>query len=103
MSDEIHESDIGTVFEITVEEDDVAIDISGVVTKQVILMAPDETATAYDAAFVTDGSDGKMKYTTTSDAILTPAGVWFLQARVAWSASQDWKSDIHEFRVYENL
>lgn len=103
MSQEIHENDIGTVFEITLKDDGVIVDISGTATKAIILRQPDGTATSYSAEFKTDGTDGILTYTSTS-AILTPPGIWHLQAAVTWAGpTQEWKSDIYEFRVYENL
>lgn len=100
---EIHVADIGTVFEITLKDDDVIVDISGCTELKILLQDPNGVVIEYTAEKVTDGTDGKLKYTVTSASILPVAGMWELQTKVTWSATQLWRSDIYEFRVYENL
>ena len=61
---EIHVGDIGTVFTLTIKDGSSVIDLSGATTKQIILRKPDRvTSSTKTASFVTDGSDGKIKYT----------------------------------------
>ena len=102
MSAEIHKSDIGTTFQVTVkDEDSNVVDVSGATTKQIIFEKPDGTNLEKDASLVTDGTDGKIKYVTLSGD-LSEAGCWRMQGYVVL-ATGTWKTDIHEFIVHENL
>lgn len=99
--DEIHEGDIGTVFELTVKDGSTAVDVSASTSKVIKFMDPYGVVTSHSAAFVTDGTDGKIKYTTIAGD-LTPSGLWRLQAVVGFS-NGTWNSDIKEFQVFPNL
>ncbi len=101
MANEIHKDDIGTVFEVTVQENEVAIDISTATVKEIILSDPDGTPTTFAAAFKTDGTDGIIQYTTVASD-LSIAGNWRIQARLTLPAG-DWRTDVGKFIVHENL
>lgn len=101
MSQEIHVGDVGTIFEVTVTDSGVAVDISAATTKQIIFAKPDGTIVVKDAVFVGTGTDGKLKYTTIAND-LDLKGDWRLQVKVVLP-SGTWKSDIQEFKVYLNL
>ena len=99
---EIRLNDIGTVIELTIkDQDDSAVDVSGASTKQFVFRKPGGTAVVKTAAFVTDGTDGKLKYTTVTDDLDT-AGDWQVQAFVDFG-STEWRSDIKNFMVHPNL
>jgi hypothetical protein len=100
-ANEIHLNDIGTVFQVTVSDGTSAYDISGATTKQIIFKKPDHTLVTKDAEFVTDGTDGVIKYTTV-DGDLNIPGKWALQAYLV-TPGGTWKTDIGTFRVYDNL
>jgi len=100
----VHQNDVGTVFVVTVEDKGVVVDVSDVDVKQLRFRKPDGTAFAKDAAFVTDGTDGKIKYEVEDTTILDQAGTWDLQAFVHWETGDQWGTDLHEkFQVKENL
>lgn len=99
---EVRLNDIGTVIELTIkDENDSAVDISGASTKQYIFRKPGGSALVKTADFVTDGTDGKLKYTTASGDLNT-AGDWQVQAFVDFGATE-WRSDIKNFMVHPNL
>lgn len=103
-ANEIHKDDIGTVFTVTVKDGTTAINISGATTtssKLIIFQKPSGDKLEKDGTFVTDGSDGQMKYTTIAGD-LDEIGDWDIQAKVVLS-SGTWKSDIGHFTVFENL
>lgn len=100
-ADEIHVGDIGTVLRATVKDGSNAVDISGATTKQIILRRPDGTTLEKNADFTSDGTDGRMEYSTVSGD-LNQAGSWMLQGYVVLPVGS-WKSDTKIFRVYENL
>jgi len=104
---EVHVGDIGTVFEVTLKDGDVIVDLSSVVgagtTKEIIFKAPDKTVKTFSAAFKTDGTDGIIQYTTEAATDLHKQGTWKIQAHVVFSPTAEWKSDIAEFEVYKNL
>lgn len=75
------------LIEVTVIEDGVAVDVSGVGTKQIKLRAPNGTTTSYTASFATDGTDGKIQYQTDADDI-GAAGTWYYSGRVVDGSSR---------------
>ena len=76
----LHENDIGAIIEVTVvEPDGDAKDISSASTKQLKFTKPNGVVMTKDAAFSTDGSDGKIRYTTV-EGDLTPYGLWSCRA-----------------------
>lgn len=92
--------DVGTVFETTiVDQDDLVVDISLATTKTLKFRKPDASTATKTASFVTDGTDGKLKYTTVTND-LDQAGDWKAQAVVVFTGSAtQWTSTIHDFRV----
>lgn len=100
-ANEIHLNDIGTVFEITIQDGTSAIDVSGATTKQIIFQPPTGAKKTKTALNKTDGTDGIIKYTTVADD-LDATGLWKYQAYVVLSGGT-WSSSVLEFRVYPNL
>lgn len=101
MTEELHIGDTGTIMIFTILEDNVPAPISGATTKKVKFEKPDGTTVEKDVEFYTDGSDGKLKYTTLVTD-LDQAGVWRVQAYVVLP---DWtgRSSISNMRVYPNI
>ena len=97
----IRKGDIGTVFQVTIKNVSGAVDISSATTKQIKFRNPSGTVTTKSADFVSDGTDGKLKYTTVSGD-LSATGRWKIQSYVELT-SGNWHSDIDEFIVYSNL
>lgn len=83
MSTNIHQGDIGTVFTVTIIDDttSAAIDVSTATTKQIIFRKPDKSLLTATATFTTDGSDGKITYSTVSGDLSQP-GLWKIQGKV---------------------
>lgn len=105
-ANEIHQGDIGTVFELTLYDDTVIVDVSTATTKEVIFQKPTVNGVAgavvtKTAQFKTDGTDGIIQYTTILDDLDT-VGNWKVQAKVTLP-SGTWRSDISKFRVHKNL
>jgi len=99
---EIHASDIGVVFSVTVKDsDDDAVDISASVVKEFYFLKPSDVVLTKAAAWGSDGSDGVLQYTTIAGDI-NEAGRWRLQAHIS-DASSDLKTNIVNFDVYGNL
>ena len=100
-ANEIHLNDVGTVFEATIMDGTSVVDISAATTKQLIFRGPNGVSKTKSAVFTTNGTDGKLKYTTVAND-LDPVGQWSWQAYVVLAAGA-WHSDVAEFIVYENL
>lgn len=102
MAKEIHAGDIGTVFTVTILDDSGIVDISSATTKQII-MDPNGHAAAstFAADFVTDGTDGKLKYVS-MDGDLDFEGQYRLQARVVMPTGT-WSTNIYRFQVVPNV
>ena len=101
MVEEIHKSDIGTKFLLTVKDGTTAVDISGATTKQILFTKPSGEVVTQTAIFNSDGTDGKIYYITVADDI-DETGLWQIQSKIIIAAGT-FKSNIEEFRVYENL
>lgn len=101
-ANEIHIGDIGTIFEVTLFDDINIVDISSATVMKIIFTKPDKTRVENNAIFSSDGTDGKIKYTTSLASELDQKGTWKIQANVTMPIGQ-WSSDINSFKVYENL
>lgn len=100
-STDMHVGDIGTVLEVTLYDSGVVVDISSATVKQFIFKKPDRTTATKAASFSTNGTDGKLRYTTIAND-LDIAGDWELQVYVELLAGK-WKSDVGVFSVLSNL
>lgn len=99
--EEVHLLDIGTIFEITLYDDTVIVDLSGATVKSILLTDANGAVVVHAADFKTDGTDGIIQYTTIADD-LSSAGNWKIQGRVTLPTGT-WSSDISTFKVYTNL
>lgn len=97
---EVHKGDVGTVFEFTVKDGSVVVDLSSA-TIAVYFRKPDGAVLTKTGVLLNDGTDGKMKYTTIAGD-LSDAGDWSVQAGITISGGT-WKTDIQHFRVFDNL
>lgn len=101
MASEIHQNDIGTVFILTIKDQDGAIvDLSLSSSKEIIFLKPDLSSHTKTASFVTDGVDGKISYIATSGD-LEQDGWWKIQGRVTFSTGV-WSTNTTQFIVYPN-
>jgi hypothetical protein len=98
---EIHVGDIGTVFEVTLQDCDVPLDVSTATEQIIYLLKPDGTLLEKDSVFTTDGTDGKIQYVAIAGD-LDQEGSWKIQAKVTLP-SGSWSSDIDKFKVTGNL
>lgn len=95
---EIHVDDVGTVFTVTIlDQDDEVVDVSLYTPKQLIFTKPSGTKVTQTASFTTDGTDGKIQYTSASGD-LDEEGLWSLQGIVS-----SFHTNITTFKVYRNL
>ena len=100
-ANEIHQNDIGTAFTITIQDGTTAVDISTATTKKIVFKKPSGTKLPYDTAFVSDGTDGKIKYNVVAGD-LDEVGTYKLQSYVVISDGTFY-TDITSFKVYRNL
>jgi hypothetical protein len=101
-ANEIHVGDVGTVFQATIrDQSGTAVDISGATTKLFLLKQAGGSVTTITAAFVTSGTDGSIKFTSTA-AHFDTQGKFKLQAYVT-NGTTVWRTDIYEFSVSANL
>ena len=100
-ANEIHLNDIGTQFLLTIKDGSSAVDVSTASTKQIIIKKPSGTKITATATFSTDGSDGKIYYSTVADD-LDETGSYKLQGKVIISDGTFY-TDITTFKVHRNL
>jgi hypothetical protein len=98
---EIHVGDIGTLFEVTLYDCELVVDLTGATTLEIIFLKPDGSKLIASASFKTDGTDGVITYAAISGDI-DQAGSWKLQAHVVLPTGE-WWSDTDKFKVYANL
>jgi hypothetical protein len=102
--EEVHFNDIGTVFLVTVNDcvsgTASPLDLTGATDLKLIFKSPAGTRYEKSALYDSDGSDGKIKYTTV-DGDLNEVGTWRIQAYIVLGGT--WRSDVGTFKVYENL
>ncbi len=101
MSIELHRGDVGTVLTATVTENGVAANISTATTKEFVFQKPSGTVVSKIAVFVTDGADGKLKYTTVAND-LDEEGTWSWQVRLVFPAGE-WRTSVVNFTVGQIL
>ena len=101
MPDEIHMNDIGTIFQLEVQEDSVAVDVSAAISITIYLRPPSLATKTVVGVFVTDGTDGLIKYTTVADD-LDEVGPWDIQGKVELPAWHGYTSSV-AFVVNPNL
>lgn len=101
MASQIHVGDVGTQLIMTVKDDGVVVDISSASTLDVIIKKPDGENYTKSGQLSTDGTDGKMYYTSVSGDF-NAAGNYKLQGRVVL-ASGTYYTSVSDFKVYCNL
>jgi len=99
---EIHVGDIGTVIGMTIyDEQGAIVDVSSASVKYIIFYKHDGTTVNKSAEFTTDGTDGKIQYTTIAGD-LNVGGIWKKQGYVVLSAGT-WYTNKINFTVHNNL
>lgn len=73
------------------------VDISGATTTQILLKPPTGPWREYTANFVSDGTDGWLRYRTAA-GVLDTAGLWSKRARVVLNGNQR-RTDPDNFTV----
>ena len=103
-ANEIHIGDVGTVFEVTLMDDDVIEPIDGAIEMKIIFVKPDANKTKVTniAVWSSDGLDGKMRYVISNKDELDIKGTWKIQGIVTFSTGE-WHTDIDNFKVHANL
>ena len=98
----VHNGDVGTAFRLTiVNTAGTAIDVSTATTKYIYFQDPTGAKVQKTAAFTTNGSDGKIQYTTIAGDI-DEVGTWMIQGYVETSLGKFW-TEKDSFRVYSTL
>lgn len=101
MASVFYVDDTGILFEAILQEDGLAINIAAATTRQLWFRRPDGHVMKKTAPLSTDGTDGKMRYTTVAND-LTYAGEWQWQPYVVLPAST-FHGAIQMFTVLRNL
>lgn len=101
MSAEIHKYDIGTAITIQVKDCEGIVDLSSASSIQIKFLKPDKTSLTVDATLVNTGSDGLIRYITSSGD-LNVVGMWSYQC-IVFMGGNEWRSDVGTFRVFSNI
>ena len=98
MTEKTTLNDLGVSLQILCTENDLFVDISAAPTQEIILKKPDGTEVAKSAAFLTDGTDGIVAYSTLAGDI-DQIGIWNYRAKITFNATQVYYSEWAEFTV----
>ncbi len=101
MANQIHQNDVGTQLVITVLDSNVAVDISTATDLKIYLRKPDSTTLTKTGVLYTDGTDGKMVYTTIAGD-LDLVGNYKIQGKVEIDGGTFY-TDLGSFKVYCNI
>jgi hypothetical protein len=102
MSCGTHVNNTGTDFQVTIKDcNGSALDISDATTTTIIFKKPSGTNLTKTASFVTDGTDGLLRYVSV-DGDIDEIGTWKIQASVTTPAGT-WTSSFESFKVYRNI
>ena len=101
-ANEIHIGDIGTIFEVTLFDGEIIVDIGLASAMEIIFEKPDKSIITNVAVLSGDGSDGKMQYIIVLNTELDLKGTWKIQGNLTLPSGR-WSTDIDKFKVYENL
>lgn len=96
-----HLNDVGTIFELTVMDCNVLLDISAATKMDLVFKKPDNSTITVAMSFVTDGTDSLLKYTTVLND-LDQVGDWQGQLDITFPSGK-WHSSTFDFRVVANL
>lgn len=94
-------NDVGTVFEATIMDAGAVVNIAAATTLQLWFRRPDGRVLKKTAVLSTNGTDGKMRYTTVAND-LTQAGNWNWQPYVVLGTTTV-HGNIQAFMVNGNL
>ena len=100
-AEELHVGDVGTTILVTIKDDGSAVDVSSASPITYTFCRPDGSTFTKTGSLNTSGTDGKVKYVTTS-GVIDVAGKWRYQVTVTISGST-WNSDIGTLTVHKNL
>lgn len=98
----VQKGDIGTAFIATIKDGGSIVDISGATVKKIIFEKPSGESVSKNADFYTDGTDGKIEWTTTLITDLNEVGVWKRQGYVELPEGK-WHTDVSIFTVADNI
>ena len=86
----VHVGDTGTVLTKTVKNSAGAVvDVSASTTIELVVRHPDGTETTITGSFVTNGTNGQIRFTTVAGTWSKP-GEWFEQVRLV-TATEEWR------------
>jgi hypothetical protein len=91
--------DIGTVFELEIQDCGKTLDISSASSQEIIFVKPNGAEVSHTSQFSTDGTNGKIQYITISGDI-DKVGTWGIKGKVTLSApAGEWTSTTATFDV----
>lgn len=97
----IYSGDYGTVFTVTVrDQDNIIVNLAGA-SLSFVFLKPDGTSITRSGSLATDGSDGKAEYTVV-DGDIDMDGVWSVQLSIVFPSGL-WHTTDTNLTVYEPI
>ena len=101
MAGEIHKGDVATIMRVMiVDQDGVAVDLSGATTKDILFIGPGRKITK-ETSFQTDGTNGVLDYVIVEGDI-SAFGKWTKQWHIILPTGE-WHTTAVEFPVLDNI
>jgi hypothetical protein len=94
---DLRPGDIGVVFDVSVKQDGGILPVNDMTTREIVFTSPSGAVVVKSASLVSDGLDGRIKYTSVSGDF-SERGNWGIQAHLA-KAGFDKKSRLAGFSV----
>jgi len=93
--------DVGVLIEIEIRENGVPLNVASATTKEILIHAPGGRVSRKAASLSTDGTDGKIRYTTAQDD-LGQTGIYAVQPYVVVGARK-LHGEIGQFAVLPSI
>ena len=100
-SQPIHKADAGYILITTIKSDGTLVDISSATVKTYRFEKPDGTTADVSAEFNTDGTDGKLKYTSLIGTFDQNSD-WYIQGIITKDGKVQY-TEKKQFTVFRNL
>ncbi len=98
---QIQVGDFGTVFRVTIKEDDVVVDVSAATEITFRFEKPDGSVVEREGEFASTGTDGAVNYTL-QDGDIDTSGTWRYQVHVV-TPDFALSTDVGKFKASPNL
>jgi len=103
MDNNVQKGDVGLAIVLEITDGDTPIDLTGATETKIKFRKPSGETGEFPATIVGDPVEGKIEYTTASEADLDEVGIWYFQAYIRYAAGERWPTNVGKLHVLKNL